>query len=334
MEEHLELCVNSIITQTYPDLEIILVNDGSTDSSPKICEEFSKKDPRIKVIHQTNGGVSAARNSGIAAATGGYIAFVDSDDWLHQDMYLNMTGVLEKYPQTDVLMCDFLTVKNNAEQQITSQLREGLYTKSNIIREIYPTLLVREDFGRLPIVSACTCLFSRSFILKNDIQFDESLRYSEDYLFMADVMTQCESYFYLKHYFGYHYRQYEESRSKKYQPEWWINLLSLHSKLKNLLSSSKEYDFTRQLKLQLIHSALFVSSSIYKNQNLGYGKKAILLKTVFSDLSLKTAFSDLNFNRQSMALRIVLFFIKNRLPLVYLTYLDVVLKMKRLTNSK
>lgn len=334
MEEHLELCVNSIITQTYPDLEIILVNDGSTDSSPKICEEFSKKDPRIKVIHQTNGGVSAARNSGIAAATGGYITFVDSDDWLHQDMYLNMTRVLKRYPQTDVVMCDFMTVKNNAEQQITSQLREGLYTKSDIIKEIYPTLLVTEDFGRLPIVSVWNCLFKKFLFDNNTIEFDESLRYSEDYLFMADVMTQCESYFYLKHYFGYHYRQYEESRSKKYQPEWWITLLSLQSKLKNLLSSSKEYDFTGQLKLQLIHSALFVSSSIYKNQNLGYGKKATLLKTVFIDSSLQAAFSDLNFNRQSMSLRIVLFFIKNRMPLVYLTYLDVLLKIKTLTNSK
>lgn len=328
MEEHLELCVNSIITQTCPDLEIILVNDGSTDSSPQICEEFNKKDPRIKVIHQTNGGVSAARNSGIAAATGGYITFVDSDDWLHQDMYLNITGVLERYPQTDVIMCDFLTVKNNAEQQITSQLREGLYTKSDIIREIYPTLLVSEDFGRLPIVSACTCIFKRNFILKNDIQFDESLRYSEDYLFMADVMVQCESYFYLKNYFGYHYRQYEESRSKKYQPEWWATLVSLYNKLKKLLAGSKEYDFTRQLKLQLIHSVLFVTNNIVDNPVIPKEQKAVLLKELFNDKNVQGAFSNLNFDKQSIALQITLYLIKRRMYRSYLVYRNIVSKIK------
>ncbi len=328
VEKYLGMCINSIMTQTYSDLEIILVDDGSTDNSPQLCEEFSKKDPRIKVINQTNSGVSAARNTGIAAATCDYITFVDSDDWLHRDMYLNMTEILERHPRTDGVMCDFATVKNNTAQQITSQLREGLYTKKDIIREIYPTLLVTEDFSRLPIVSACTCIFKRSFILENNIQFDESLRYSEDYLFMADVMTHCDSYYYLKNFSGYHYRQYEDSRSKKYQPEWWLTLVSLNDKLKKLLAGSEEHDFTRQLKLQLIHSALFVSSSI-NNQNLGYGEKIKLLNTVFGEPSLKSAFSQLNFSGQSRSLRIVLFLIKHRMPLAYLFYIEAVSMIKK-----
>lgn len=328
VQDYVKQCIHSIIAQTYHDLEIILVDDGSTDNSFQICKDAAAKDSRIITVSQKNAGVSAARNNGIKMSTGDYITFVDSDDWLHHDLYLNMTEVLKRYPRTDVVMCDFMTVKNNTAQQITSQLREGLYIKKDMISRIYPTLLVTEDFGRLPIVSACTCIYKRSFMLKYSIQFDEDLRYSEDYLFMADVMTHCDSYYYLKNFFAYNYRQYEESRSKKYQPEWWLTLISLNDKFKNLLSGTTEYDFTRQLKLQLIHSALFVSSSL-NNQNLGYKEKIKLLNTVFGDPSLKSAFSELNFSGQSMSLRIVIFLMKHRMPLAYLFYMEAVSKIKK-----
>ena len=81
-EIYLKKCINSILTQTYKNIQIILVNDGSTDNSAKICEDFLKKDNRIKLINKTNGGVSSARNMGIYNCEGDYIVFVDSDDWI------------------------------------------------------------------------------------------------------------------------------------------------------------------------------------------------------------------------------------------------------------
>ena len=86
-EKHLEKCVESIINQTYTNLEIILVNDGSPDNSGKLCDELIKKDSRIKVIHKENGGPSSARNLGIKNASGKYVAFIDSDDYIKFDMY-------------------------------------------------------------------------------------------------------------------------------------------------------------------------------------------------------------------------------------------------------
>ncbi len=86
-EKYLEKCVKSIIDQTYKDLEIILVNDGSPDGSGLLCDEIAKKDDRVKVIHKVNGGLSSARNAGIDAATGEYLGFVDSDDWIEPEMY-------------------------------------------------------------------------------------------------------------------------------------------------------------------------------------------------------------------------------------------------------
>ena len=90
MERYLERCVNSIIQQTYKNLEIILVDDGSTDASPQMCDDYAQKDSRIKVIHKTNGGLSDARNAGLAIAVGNYIGYVDSDDWIEPQMYQYM----------------------------------------------------------------------------------------------------------------------------------------------------------------------------------------------------------------------------------------------------
>lgn len=87
VEQYLSQCLDSIINQTYTNLEIILINDGSTDNSEKICNQYKLLDPRIIVIHKTNGGLSDARNTGIKIATGDYISFVDADDFIDENMY-------------------------------------------------------------------------------------------------------------------------------------------------------------------------------------------------------------------------------------------------------
>ena len=328
VENYLEQCLNSIIHQSYRNLEIILVDDGSVDQSARICNEFSRKDSRIKVIHQVNSGVSVARNTGIEAATGDYITFVDSDDWLETDMYKAMCDIAKSTQNVELVMCDFVNVKSNTNVNISSDIRGGYYTKKEIISEIYPTLLVTEYFGRIPIVSVCNCLFKKELLMQNKVSFEVDLRYSEDYLFMAQVMLHTDTFYYLKGYNYYNYRQYEQSRSKKFQFEWWSNLLFLNNKMKNLLSDTKEYDFSRQIKLQLIHSALFLSSSISSNKNIHYGQKLILLKELFNDSDLKAAFSNLVFQNQPIMLKVVLNLVKYRMARGYLIYRKIISKIK------
>ncbi len=96
-KEYLERCVNSLLAQTYGDMEIILVDDGSTDGSGRLCDEFAAKDPRIRVAHKENGGSSSARNLGISLAKGEYIGFVDSDDYVDADMYERLYDALQEY---------------------------------------------------------------------------------------------------------------------------------------------------------------------------------------------------------------------------------------------
>lgn len=97
VEEYLPRCVDSILAQTYKNLEIILVDDGTKDASDKICDEYAAKDPRVKVIHKENGGLSSARNAGIDIARGEYLGFVDSDDWIEPEMYEQMLALTQKY---------------------------------------------------------------------------------------------------------------------------------------------------------------------------------------------------------------------------------------------
>ena len=105
VEKYLEKCINSIIAQTYKNLEIILVDDGSTDSCPAICDRFKEEDSRIKIIHQENGGLSLARNVGLEHATGDFIGFVDSDDWIEPNMYEVLMSALQE-TGADIAVCD------------------------------------------------------------------------------------------------------------------------------------------------------------------------------------------------------------------------------------
>jgi glycosyltransferase involved in cell wall biosynthesis len=109
MEGYLDRCMSSILNQTYKNLEIILVDDGSTDSSPKMCDDYAIKDNRIKVVHKENGGLSDARNAGLKIATGDYIGYVDSDDWIELDMYERMYNAC---------------VENNAQLSVCRYFRE------------------------------------------------------------------------------------------------------------------------------------------------------------------------------------------------------------------
>lgn len=108
VEAYLDECVQSIVDQTYPHLEIILVDDGSPDSCGSMCDEWAKRDARIKVIHKPNGGLSDARNAGLEIASGDYIAFVDSDDWIEPGMYEKMLSALVK-EEADICACRILS---------------------------------------------------------------------------------------------------------------------------------------------------------------------------------------------------------------------------------
>lgn len=119
VQRYLKESIESVLTQTYSDLQIILIDDGSTDQSGAICDEFARKDDRIIVVHQKNGGAANAKNTGLRLATGKYLAFLDSDDYLENDAYAFMINQIKKY-QADIVQCCFRKIfTNKAEDRVT-----------------------------------------------------------------------------------------------------------------------------------------------------------------------------------------------------------------------
>lgn len=137
-EKYLQECVDSILRQTLTDLELILVDDGSTDTSPALCDRYAEQDARVKVIHKPNGRAASARNAGIRAASGGYVAFVDSDDWVSPEMYEKMLDT-----DADVTLCDYVRFQGKTETPFTQpSVNAGFYDKAQMREKIYPHLVM------------------------------------------------------------------------------------------------------------------------------------------------------------------------------------------------
>ena len=131
---YLDRCLNSITNQTYRNLEIILINDGSTDKSGRICDAWASKDPRIKVLHTSNQGIAAARNCGLHIAHGDYIGFADPDDWVEPDMFEKLAGSLEQY-NADIAICGFEEKwPDYSVLKVSESFR--CYTKEEALREL------------------------------------------------------------------------------------------------------------------------------------------------------------------------------------------------------
>ena len=135
VESYLRTCVESITAQTYRELEIILVDDGSPDGCPALCEELAREDPRIKVIHKENGGLSDARNAGLDIATGDYIGFVDSDDAVEPDMFEVLVGLLEEH-EADISCCRYIRVwEDGREEPVGDDRQVHVYTGTEALKE-------------------------------------------------------------------------------------------------------------------------------------------------------------------------------------------------------
>lgn len=198
VEAYLERCIDSILKQTYQNLEIILVDDGSTDRCPEICDKYAKKDPRIKVIHKENGGLSSARNAGLDVAEGNLIAFIDSDDYIEAEMIEQLYCALSEN-QADMAVCSLRYVEENHSKSRTQPMRTVEYECMD--QWSYWEKVVGSDNSRF--VVAWNKLYTKKLW--------EGLRYpvgrlNEDEFVLHDIISQCSKIVSVS-YVGYNYVQ-------------------------------------------------------------------------------------------------------------------------------
>lgn len=253
VEAYLNRCVDSVLAQTLKDLEIILVDDGSPDNCPQICDNYTQIDARIQVIHKENGGLASARNAGMKIATGKWLFFLDSDDWLEPDGLESLYEVGERYRVDFVRYRYFRTgwpgMEENAVCRVEDvrELRDGYYDEIQIRDEVYHRLLATPQLTMGSIVGACGSLYSLDFLRKNDLTFYEEVKFSEDLVFSARVARAAKCFYFVDTPGVYHYFYNPNSISKSFRAGRWDSCKGLIHTCERDFADDPAYDFSDQL---------------------------------------------------------------------------------------
>ena len=266
VEPYIRKCLDSVVGQTYRNLEIILIDDGSPDHCGAICDEYAGKDDRIRVIHKKNAGVGAARNDGIQAADGEWIAFMDSDDWYELDHFSQLVAAIPEQ-QVDVI-CMSGHIAENRDETVVCRIfapqnaGERIDKQTLINKTLIPGYeITDENFSCLSF--PWNKLFRLSFLKEGQLRFDLSLHPYEDILFnlkvfeKTDAVIACDC-------IGYHYRTNVETASmNRFNPNWPDMRERFIKELKAFIARQPDKDAyhdainVRMLKLLLLNLRLY-----------------------------------------------------------------------------
>lgn len=218
-EKYLRRCIESLEKQTFQDIEIILVDDGSPDFSGEICDEYASEDKRIHVIHCKNQGVSVARNTGIDYASGKYIMFVDADDWVEEDLCEKVFLEAEKR-NIEVLVFGYNQVGKDWEKEFqVVEKNEKIILDKKVRLELQLRILrYTKEYGSVNLCTPWGKLYKSDLIKENKVYFQAGLKRGEDMLFNLAVLECAKSILFYS-FLGYHYRINELSESQTYTPQ-------------------------------------------------------------------------------------------------------------------
>lgn len=236
MEKYVEKCIRSVLSQSFADFELIVIDDGSKDNSCKVIEKLAEEDTRIKLHVYPNGGVSVARNKGIELAQGTYLMFIDADDYISDKYLENIISQVNKYKADIYIWGITKNLLSGKEKQIAPSL-SGLYTQKDFLTEF-----IEEQYsthkGLYGYIS--NKLLRTEILFSNNIRFDESMKLMEDYVFFLRYYSHCQSFFCFDE-IGYHYMAYPSIPGKPKRSVDYLQLIDTHEKCINLLNDNHAY---------------------------------------------------------------------------------------------
>lgn len=267
---YLEQCIESICNQTYKDMEIILVDDGSTDGCYDICERYKDRDSRIRVAHKENGGLVSARKVGMRIASGRYIAFVDGDDWIEPDMYEHMYQVMSEQ-DVDIVVCGHYEGAGTARKEVFRGNAGKKYEKENLLCEIYPCMIANERLFDWQIsLFMWDKLFRRACMEEILLSVDERITMGEDAACIYPCLLHADSIYIMYESF-YHYRQTTSSMIKSV-PDPRLERMRFQvlyqTVTKRLAEQACIFDLREQWKKYMLFLMVPRADSLYK----GYGE--------------------------------------------------------------
>ena len=268
VENYLNKCIESILLQTYKNIEVILVDDGSTDLSGKICDKYKRKDKRVKVIHKANEGLVKARKTGIEYASGEVVAYVDGDDWIEMDMYSSMIEHMDD--NVDVVTSGLIYEWKDHERRkiVKDGLKTGFYNRNEIEKVLNDVIYCRKSRVQNITTSVCNKMF-RLEPLKKAMEFvDDGLTYGEDGALVCSFLFFAKGIF-VTSIAKYHYLQHNSSMINQYGMDSFNQIYKLQQ---CILRSAKEnipaIDFSQQVEYYVSAFLEGAERAIYKIKTL------------------------------------------------------------------
>lgn len=262
-EEYINECINSLLKQSYENLEIILIDDGSKDSSGKICDEFSLIDTRIKVIHKKNGGLVSAWKKGVEISKANYISFIDSDDFVDREYIENMVNKLP----ADIVCTNFYAYyPNGVSKKMYFPLEAGHYGLDKLKNQVFPSLLNNGEFeSRLMNLSRSGKIIKKDLIISNLKYCNESTTYAEDINIMFPAVLDSKDIYIIDvENSGYYYRQNPNSMLHSFDKNRLKSVLFVYNSLLKICEDRN----VNYLKPQVYADFLAAAVQCYKNELL------------------------------------------------------------------
>lgn len=291
VEKYLDRCIQSILNQSYENLEIILVDDGSPDRSSEICDEYRKSDQRIKVVHKENGGLSDARNAGLILAKGKYIIFLDSDDYIEHTMVEDAVTVLEKNNSDIVIWGYYADFVDEDENLISSKIINPCISGDFLKSDFYEVTITNELIGILGY--AWNKMYKKSLLLKNNFKFTKGLSLVEDIVFNGPVLTSAERISFIeKPYVHYMQRSRETLGTKFYENYYELKKMAMNT-VESMLSEWGKTDCEiSKIKSNLLYNTLKSTTRLLsKAENYTKDEKDIYLKTLLNKSDVQDTLS-------------------------------------------
>ncbi len=280
-EAYLRECVDSILEQTYRRIEVVLVDDESTDKSGVICDEFGRADMRVRVVHQKNGGPASACVTGMKTASGGYYMFVDSDDYLEPETLKQMVERLAGV-QGEIVCCDHVVEKQRGTEQVRNAAEPGIY-EGDRLREQIKARLIGEEKKVIPL-SRCMKLCEKSLFEGNETYYDYRLRFGDDTNMMYPALLASSRVVIMKDAFFYHYRYVEGSLVHAYDKDLLVGVERLMEALKRTAEEKKAPDAVDAVAREHCYMLMYVMKNELRAPGKDYRRR---IQSIFGDEKIK-----------------------------------------------
>ncbi len=266
VEKYLSQCVDSLLAQDYSPLEIILVDDQSTDSSGSICDKYASAHLNVKVLHVQNGGPNKACYEGLMVSTGQYIVFCDSDDWVDADMISRMAQTVDLESENKkIVCCNYVIERESGKQKYCRHgAKPGVYSKEDLEQKIKKHIIGQEN--RVVSMSRCMKLFSRELLTENVGLWDFKLRMGDDMTIVIPAICDADEIVVMRDAFFYHYRYLNSSLVHKYDDGLYQNIQVLRERIYAVLNAKREH---RIYEIDIEREYTYLLMLVLKNEIRG-----------------------------------------------------------------